>query len=74
MPTSEEPVGDWAEPLRSRIVTALNRIAMNAEVTRREFLLAPMLFDVSLATGAELHSEFAVDVGPRLHGSLDYYL
>jgi hypothetical protein len=74
LPKSTQAVGDWAEPLRARLLDALNRVAMNAEVTRREFLVAPVLLEVSRATGAELHSEFAVDVGPRLHGSLDYLL
>ena len=47
---------------------------MVAEATRREFLLAPILFDVSVAVDAELHSEYAVNVSPQLRGRLDFYL
>ena len=74
LPKSPQTVGDWAISLRGRLVTAIDRVSMNSEITRREFLLAPLLLEVSVATGAELHSEFAVDVGPQLHGNLDYYL
>ncbi len=47
---------------------------MVAETTRREFFLAPILFDVSVTVDAELHSEYAVNVSPRLRGRLDFYL
>ena len=64
----------WAEPLQKRILLTLQRVAMVAEATRREFLLAPILFDVSVAVDAELHSEYAVNVSPQLRGQLDFYL
>ncbi len=65
---------DWTEPLRKRILLTLQRVAMVSEATRREFLLAPILFDVSVAVDAELHSEYAVNVSPQLRGRLDFYL
>ncbi len=74
LPRRPEDVGAWADHLRSRSNLVLRRIGMNAEITRREFLIAPLLLEVSLAVDAELHSEYAVNVSPRLHGSLDYLL
>lgn len=74
LPRRADRVGAWADYLHSRAGLVLRRIGMNAEITRREFLIAPLLLEVSLAIDAELHSEFPVNVSPRLHGSLDYLI
>lgn len=74
LPRRPEIVGAWADHLRVQVPRVLRRIAMNAEITRREFLIAPLLLEVSFAVDATLHSEYSVDVSPRLHGSLDYLL
>lgn len=74
LPTAPQAVADWAIPLQARLESALRLVSMTAEVTRREFLMAPLLLEVAIATGAELHSEYAVAVSARLHGSLDYLL
>jgi len=44
------------------------------EITRREFLIAPILSFVRHITQAKLNSEYWFEVTHQLKGSLDYYL
>ena len=60
--------------LATRLENALTMIAMNGETARREFLIAPVLFEVALHLQARLRVEYTVFVSPRLKGSLDYLL
>jgi hypothetical protein len=74
LPQAPHLIGEWAVHLRSRLNAVLRRISLEAEATRREFLVAPILLEVSLAVDARLRSEFPVSVSKQLHGSLDYLL
>ncbi|WP_414577431.1 hypothetical protein [Anabaena sp. CCY 9402-a] len=44
------------------------------EISIREFLIAPILAEVCDQTNAELYSEYPINVGEKLKGTLDYYL
>ncbi|MBW4673483.1 MAG: hypothetical protein KME52_05535 [Desmonostoc geniculatum HA4340-LM1] len=45
-----------------------------AEISIREFLIAPILAEICDQTKAQLYSEYPVNVDEKLKGTLDYYL
>ena len=67
----EMPMFDY---LNSQIEDHLLHISLENEITRREFLIAPMLSFVRHLTQAKLNSEYWFEVSHQLKGSLDYYL
>lgn len=52
----------------------LIHISMENEITRREFLLAPIMSFVRRITEAKLSSEYWIEINHQLRGSLDYLL
>lgn len=60
--------------LADRINEVLIHISLENEITRREFLLAPIMFEVRHLTQAKLNSEYWIEINNQLKGSLDYYL
>ncbi len=60
--------------LADKINEVLIHISLENEITRREFLLAPIMFEVRHLTGAKLNSEYWIEISNQLKGSLDYYL
>ena len=60
--------------LSSQIDDHLLHISLENEITRREFLIAPVLSFVRQLTNAKLSSEYWFEVTHQLKGSLDYYL
>ncbi len=52
----------------------LIHISMENEITRREFLIAPIMSFVRHITQAKLNSEYWIEINHQLKGSLDYYL
>lgn len=67
----EMPMFDY---LNSQIEDHLLHISLENEITRREFLIAPILSFVRHLTQAKLNSEYWFEVSHQLKGSLDYYL
>jgi len=67
----EMPMFDY---LSSQIEDHLLYISLENEITRREFLIAPILSFVRHITQAKLNSEYWFEVTHQLKGSLDYYL
>ena len=47
---------------------------MENEITRREFLMAPIMSFVRHITQAKLSSEYWIEINHQLRGSLDYFL
>lgn len=62
------------ESLADKIQEVLIHISLENEITRREFLLAPIMFEVRHLTQAKLNSEYWIEINNQLKGSLDYYL
>ena len=60
--------------LADKIEEVLIHISLENEITRREFLLAPIMFEVRHLTHAKLNSEYWIEINHQLKGSLDYYL
>lgn len=67
----EMPMFDY---LNLQIEDHLIHISLENEITRREFLIAPILSFVRHLTEAKLNSEYWFEVNHQLKGSLDYYL
>ena len=67
----EMPMFDY---LSSQIEDHLLHISLENEITRREFLIAPIMSFVRNLTDAKLNSEYWFEVNHQLKGSLDYYL
>ena len=62
------------QSLAERIEEVLIHISLESEVTRREFLIAPIIFEVRHLSKAKLNSEFWIEYNHQLRGSLDYFL
>jgi hypothetical protein len=62
------------QSLADKIEEVLIHISLESEITRREFLLAPIMFEVRHLTQAKLNSEYWIEINHQLKGSLDYYL
>lgn len=60
--------------LAERIEEVLIHISLESEITRREFLIAPVVFEVRHLTKAKLNSEYWIEYNHQLRGSLDYFL
>jgi hypothetical protein len=60
--------------LADRIEEVLIHISLENEITRREFLIAPIMFEVRHLTQAKLISEYWLEINHQLKGSLDYFL
>ncbi len=67
----EMPMFDY---LSSQIEDHLIHISLENEITRREFLIAPILSFVRHLTQAKFNSEYWFEVNHQLKGSFDYYL
>lgn len=62
------------ERLYTVIEDALLHISLENEITRREFLIAPVMAEVRRLTEAKLRSEYWFEYNHQLKGSLDYFL
>ena len=62
------------ENLYATIEDALLHISLENEITRREFLIAPVMAEVRRLTESKLRSEYWLEYNHQLKGSLDYFL
>ena len=69
-----EAIPEWTVPLQERLRRLLINITLDSESARREFLIAPVLIELSNALNLKLRSELDVNVSDQLHGDLDYLL
>jgi hypothetical protein len=56
------------------IEDALLHISLENEITRREFLIAPVMAEVRRLTNSKLRSEYWFEYNHQLKGSFDYFL
>ena len=61
-----------AQTLRRRIEEGLPRISLTSETARREFLIAPVVWEVILTTKSKVRVEYPIQVNDKLNGKLDY--
>ena len=60
--------------LKRRLEQNLPHIGLTNETARREFLIAPVLFEAVEHTHADLRVEYPIEVDSQLKGTLDYLL
>ena len=62
------------ERLRTTFEESMPCLTLTSEIARREFLIAPMLLEVVHYTSSQVRSEYSIDAGLQLKGSLDYLI
>lgn len=65
---------DRLQSLQQRIEESLPYISLTSEMARREFLIAPILIDLSHYTQAKLRVAYVINASSQLKGELDYYV
>jgi hypothetical protein len=65
---------DRLQSLQQRIEESLPYISLTSEMARREFLIAPILIDLSHYTQAKLRVAYMINASSQLKGELDYYI
>jgi hypothetical protein len=73
LPHYGEPLDRLAD-LRFRIDSILPYVSLSSETSRREVLIAQIIFEVIQITKAQLKIEYPLKVTDRLQGVLDYLL
>lgn len=70
---SSEPL-PWVSTLQERLEFVLRTLVLDSEMARREFLIAPILFEIVLHFPFEIRTEYGIFVSSQLKGTLDYFL
>ncbi len=73
LPTYSEEL-PTLQNLAEKIEEVLIHIGLESEITRREFLIAPIIFEIRHLSKAKLNSEYWIEYNHQLRGSLDYFL
>lgn len=73
LPQADIETGTFGE-LKTRLEEGLPYLSLTSEVARREFLIAPVLWEVVRYTHAEIRVEYPLEVNDQLKGTIDYYL
>ncbi len=60
--------------IKDHMVRGLPNVSMTNETARREFMIAPLLWEAALYTHAKINVEFPLEVGDNLKGTVDYLL
>ena len=67
-------IEDSVAEFKSQIIKNIPRVSLNSEVARREFLIAPVLLQLLKFTNIKIVSEYPVEAGKNLRGTIDYLL
>jgi hypothetical protein len=60
--------------LKRTYYKVLPKISLNSETAKREFLIAPVLFELAKETDSKINVEYPIDVSELLSGYLDYLI
>ncbi len=60
--------------LKDFYYSLLPKITVNSEMAKREFMIAPLLYEVILRIDAKLNVEYPIDIDDKLSGSIDYLI
>ena len=58
--------------LKENYYKVLPKISLNSEAAKREFLIAPILFELAKATDSKINVEYPIEIDEKLSGYLDY--
>ena len=62
------------ESIRQHIVHVLPLLETQNEVAKREFMIAPIVSEIAIATKARISTDVEIDISESLRGRLDYLL
>lgn len=60
--------------LKENYYKVLPKINLNSEAAKREFLIAPILFEIAKETDSKINLEYPINVDEKLSGYLDYLI
>jgi len=60
--------------LQSIFYENLPKISLNSEMAKRDFMIAPILWEIIRYVKAKINVEYAIDVDDKLSGLLDYLI
>jgi hypothetical protein len=63
-----------AAAMQKRFYEILPKIALNSEMAKRDFMIAPVLWSIISHVKARINVEYTLDVDDSLSGSLDYLI
>jgi hypothetical protein len=72
LPKSETCNVDSVNTLKENYYKVLPKISLNSETAKREFLIAPVLFELAKATDSKINVEYPIEIDEKLSGYLDY--
>ncbi|MCI5178519.1 MAG: hypothetical protein D3911_04200 [Candidatus Electrothrix sp. AW3_4] len=74
LPTSASCNVESVNNLKRTYYNVLPKISLNSETAKREFLIAPVLFELAKETDLKINVEYPIDVSELLSGYLDYLI
>lgn len=73
-PETDQAYDEATEKLQTAYYELLPKVSLNSEIAKREFMIAPLLYEVLRNVDARLNIEYPIEVDERLSGSLDYLI
>lgn len=70
----EGPSSKEISELQERFYEVLPKIALNSEMAKRDFMIAPILWSIIHHVRARINVEYPIELDDRLGGSLDYLI
>ena len=61
-------------PWQERFYEVLPKITLTSEMAKRDFLIAPVLWEMIRHVPAKIHVEYPLEIDDKLGGSLDYLI
>lgn len=74
LPFSKDILLPHLSDLEENIEQTFNVVELTNETSRREILIAPVLFNIAKIVKGKLYFEYSVNISNHLRGRLDYYL
>ena len=65
---------DAIQKLQESFYQVLPKISLNSEMAKREFMIAPVLWEIIRHVDAKINVEYPIEINNKLGGSLDYLL
>jgi hypothetical protein len=60
--------------LQEKFYEILPKITLNSEIAKRDFMIAPVLWEIIRHAKARINVEYQIEIDNRLSGSLDYLI
>jgi len=60
--------------LQEKFYEILPRITLNSEMAKRDFMIAPILWEIIRHANAKINVEYQIEIDNRLSGSVDYLI